>query len=403
MRLRFATRLSIRVAPAVGAVIAFAVVAVIGVAIGVAWLAWIGLAGAVAAAALLAFSLLLFAERRRHRVAEGELVAHASFLESLVESMGTIAQTSEAVEILEQTRREAERIFRARAQILPPGVQPETAPPDRSVLFPLRVHGEEIASLRLVRNRPFDRADVARATVLADFAARATENARLLAEAKVREAQRARLSDQLVTAEQDERRRLALFLHDGPVQSMAGIGLMLDAAIGSIDSQRLDDARRVLTSALGRHRETIRSLRDLSFNIEPVVLRDQGFVAAVRAFADQVGLSNQIQIDLDLEAGDSLAEKVEVGLYQIIREAVSQAIRRGPPTRISIRVELLDGEIAAEISDDGSGERRRRPFEAIEERARTLNGRMTVGAGANGGTAVRVVLPRYAAESESSH
>jgi signal transduction histidine kinase len=402
LRLRFATRLSIRVAPAVGAVIAFAVVAVIGVAIGVAWLAWIGLAGAVAAAALLAFSLLLFAERRRHRVAEGELVAHASFLESLVESMGTIAQTSEAVEILEQTRREAERIFRARAQILPPGVQPETAPPDRSVLFPLRVHGEEIASLRLVRNRPFDRADVARATVLADFAARATENARLLAEAKVREAQRARLSDQLVTAEQDERRRLALFLHDGPVQSMAGIGLMLDAAIGSIDSQRLDDARRVLTSALGRHRETIRSLRDLSFNIEPVVLRDQGFVAAVRAFADQVGLSNQIQIDLDLEAGDSLAEKVEVGLYQIIREAVSQAIRRGPPTRISIRVELLDGEIAAEISDDGSGERRRRPFEAIEERARTLNGRMTVGAGANGGTAVRVVLPRYAAESESS-
>ena len=402
MRLRFATRLSIRVAPAVGAVIAFAVVAVIGVAIGVAWLAWIGLAGAVAAAALLAFSLLLFAERRRHRVAEGELVAHASFLESLVESMGTIAQTSEAVEILEQTRREAERIFRARAQILPPGVQPETAPPDRSVLFPLRVHGEEIASLRLVRNRPFVRADVARATVLADFAARAPEYARLLAEAKVREAQRARLSDQLVTAEQDERRRLALFLHDGPVQSMAGIGLMLDAAIGSIDSQRLDDARRVLTSALGRHRETIRSLRDLSFNIEPVVLRDQGFVAAVRAFADQVGLSNQIQIDLDLEAGDSLAEKVEVGLYQIIREAVSQAIRRGPPTRISIRVELLDGEIAAEISDDGSGERRRRPFEAIEERARTLNGRMTVGAGANGGTAVRVVLPRYAAESESS-
>ena len=48
--MRFATRLSIRVAPAVGAVIAFAVVAVIGVAIGVAWLAWIGLAGAVARA-----------------------------------------------------------------------------------------------------------------------------------------------------------------------------------------------------------------------------------------------------------------------------------------------------------------------------------------------------------------
>jgi signal transduction histidine kinase len=373
----------------------------VGLATGRNWLAWVGFTAAVVAAAAAAFSIL-FAERRRHKAEKGELVAQATFLDSLVESMGTIAQTREASEILEQTRREAERIFRARAQMLPPGEKPQAAPAERSVLFPLRVHGEEIASLRLTRNRAFDRGDVVRATVLADFAARAAENARLLAEAKVREADRARLSEQLVTAEQDERRRLALFLHDGPVQSMSGIGLMLDAAIGSIESERLDDAQRVLAAALERHRETIRSLRDLSFNIEPVVLRDQGFAAAVRAYADQIGLSTQIQVDLDLDAAGQLAEKAQVGLYQIIREAVSQAIRRGPPTRISIRVAQLDGEVATEISDDGTGERRRRSFEAIEERALTLNGRMTVGAGANGGTAVRVVLPRYAAESERS-
>src|SRR3954468_16901537 len=389
-----------RFAPAVAAVVAGAALGAAGLASGRAWLAWIGVPGGVAAAAVAAF-LLLFAERRRHKVAEGELVAQATFLDSLVESMGTIAQTREAAEILEQTRREAERIFRARAQMLPPGEQPKTGPNERSVLFPLRVHGDQIAVLRLTRNRAFDRGDVVRATVLADFAARAAENARLLAEAKVREAERARLSDQIVTAEQDERRRLALFLHDGPVQSMSGIGLMLDAAIGSIETNRLEDARRVLASPPDRARETIRSLRELSFNVEPVVLRDQGFAPAVRAFADQVGLSNQVQIDLDLDAADTLAEKAQVGLYQIIREAVSQAIRRGPPTRISIRVEQVDGEIATEISDDGAGERRRRSFEAIEERGRTFNGRMTVGAGANGGTGVRVVLPWYEAESEN--
>src|SRR5204862_748274 len=285
----------------------------------------------------------------------------------------------EAAEILEQTRREAERIFRARAQILPAGAKPKTAPAERSVLFPLRVHGEEIALLRLTRNRPFDRGDVVRATVLADFAARAAENARLLAEAKVREADRARLSEQLVTAEQDERRRLALFLHDGPVQSMSGIGLMLDAAIGSIESQRLDDARRVLASALERHRQTIRELRNLSFNIEPVVLRDQGFAPAVQAFADQVGIANGIQFDLDLEAADSLAENARVGLYQIIREAVNQALRRGPPNRISLRVaETGDGRVETVITDDGTGERRRASYDEIEERARTLSGSVDV-------------------------
>src|SRR6266480_2285033 len=369
----------------------------VGLATGRNWVAWVGFTAAVVAAAAAAFSIL-FAERRRHNVEKGELVAQATFLDSLVESMGTIAQTREAAEILEQTRREAERIFRARAQMLPPGEKPLAAPAERSVLFPLRVRGEEIASLRLTRNRPFDRGDVVRATVLADFAARATENARLLAEAKVREAERARLSEQLITAEQDERRRLALFLHDGPVQSMSGIGLMLDAAIGSIESQRLDDARRVLASALDRHRETIRSLRDLSFNIEPVVLRDQGFAAAVRAYADQIGLSNQIQVDLDLDAAGQLAENARVGLYQIIRESVNQALRRGPPTRISIRVaEAQDGGVETVIADDGAGERRRASYDDIEEQARTLSGRVEVEAGQDGGTAVRVTLPPYAA------
>ena len=155
----------------------------------------------------------------------------------------------------------------------------------------------------------------------------------------------------------------------------------------------------MLSAALDRHRETIRSLRDLSFNIEPVVLRDQGFAPAVRAFAEQVGLTSEVQIDLDLAAADDLAEQARVGLYQIIREAVSQAVRRGPPTRIAIRIVQAPGEIAMEIVDDGTGERRRRSFEAIEERARTLNGRMTVGPGENGGTTLRVVLPLSAAGS----
>jgi signal transduction histidine kinase len=168
--------------------------------------------------------------------------------------------------------------------------------------------------------------------------------------------------------------------------------------IDSLEGNRLDEADQVLQSALQRHRDTIRSLRDLSFNIEPVVLRDQGFGPAMRTFAEQVGLSNQIQVDLDVDAAEGLAENARVGLYQIIREAVNQAIRRGPPNRISIRVsEARDGSVEAVIADDGAGERRRATFDSIEERARTLSGRLHVEAGEDGGTAVRIVLPSYAA------
>jgi len=209
-------------------------------------------------------------------------------------------------------------------------------------------------------------------------------------------AEHAQLSDQLITAEQEERRRLALFLHDGPVQSMAGIALMLDAVIAAVDGGRAEEAERILSSALEKQRDTIRSLRDLSFELEPVVLRDQGFEPAVRELADQLGLANRIQIDLDVEAAEALAEHAQVAIFQIIREALHQAIRRGPPTRVSVAVaEAAGGGIEAVIADDAPGERRRASFDAIAERARSLSGRMTVDPGPDGGTAVRIVFPPY--------
>ena len=214
-----------------------------------------------------------------------------------------------------------------------------------------------------------------------------------------KEAERARLSDQLITAEQDERRRLALFLHDVPVQAMSGIALMLDGVVDAIDHGRVEDAKEILAKAVGRQRETIRELRDLSFALEPVVLRDQGFGPAVQALADQVGVSHRVRVDLDVDAAEALAERAQIVLYQMIRESLDAAIRRGPPTRISVAIgEKNGGAVETVITDDGSGERRRRVFEALEERARTLQGRVDVDRSSDeGGTVVRITLPPYTA------
>src|SRR3989449_3849604 len=273
LRLRFAKRSSTRAGLLVLALAAAAVLAVVALAAGSHPLTLAGLALTIGLAGIVAASLIV-GERRRHEAAERELTSEARFLESLVETMGSIAG---GAEVLERTRQEAERLFEARAVLLPPGERPRQAPAENAIVIPLRAHEEEVGALRLTRQRPFDRDDVVRATVLADFAAREHENAKLLDDAGVREAERSRLSDQLITAEQDERRRLANELHDGAVQSLSGVALMLDAATGAIESGRLDEASRVLDNALTRHRDTIRSLRDLSFSLEPVVLRDQGF------------------------------------------------------------------------------------------------------------------------------
>ena len=228
------------------------------------------------------------------------------------------------------------------------------------------------------------------------------ENARLLSEARERESERSLLADQLITAEQDERRRLAVFLHDGPVQWLSGIALMLDAAQHALEDERTDEARTVVARALERHRDTIRSLRDLSFALEPVVLRDQrfGFGAAVHALAQQIGLQHQVQIDIDVAAAEDLTETAQAALYQIVREALHSAVRRGPPTRMSVKVARdASGVVEAAMTDDAPGERRRTAFEPIADRARTLNGRLDVEHDPDGGTKVRVQLPAYLART----
>jgi signal transduction histidine kinase len=202
--------------------------------------------------------------------------------------------------------------------------------------------------------------------------------------------------DRLIAAEQDERRRIALFLHDGPVQNLAGIALMLDAALHSITIGKLADAESVLATALDRQRATIRELRDLSFALEPVVLRDQGFRPALQELAEQVGTANRIRIDLDVAAAEDIGEAAQVATYTIIRELLDQAIRRGPPTTVQVSMKATaDGGLETCVADNAEPERRRRSFEAIEERVKQLHGTIEVDVD-DEGTRVVVTLPPYA-------
>jgi two-component system, NarL family, sensor kinase len=203
--------------------------------------------------------------------------------------------------------------------------------------------------------------------------------------------------DRLISAEQDERRRLALFLHDGPVQQLSGIALMLDGALHSLEGGSPEQVRSIIETALTQQRATIRALRDLSFVLEPVVLRDHGFGPALRALADQAASSHGIEVELDTEHATAIGPTASIALYAVLRELVEQSVRRGPPTRLTIRVEqTADGGLLASVVDDAEPERRRRSFESIEERVRQLHGTVEVVTG-GAGTETRVVLPGHAA------
>ena len=203
--------------------------------------------------------------------------------------------------------------------------------------------------------------------------------------------------ERLIEAEQDERRRLALFLHDGPVQQLSGIALMLDGALHSLSGERPEEAHGIIEAALTQQRATIRELRDLSFALEPVVLRDHGFAPALRAMADQAASSHGITFDVEVDDCVDMGATAGIALYTILRELVEQALRRGTPTHLRIEVSPTpDGGVVAIVADDAEPERRRRSLAEIEERVVQVYGTLEVRAGDNG-TETRVSLPAHTA------
>jgi signal transduction histidine kinase len=206
------------------------------------------------------------------------------------------------------------------------------------------------------------------------------------------------LSERLA-AERDERRRLAELLHDGPVQSLAAISQMLEAAAQAATAGDGPGTAAILGRAAEVARDANADLRELLAGIEPAALHERGFATAVRELAERVGARRAVRIEVDTDAGDALGDGAQVGLYQIVREALDQAVRRGPPTTVSVVVRpTASGGVELVVADDGSGERRQAVLDGLAERAATLNGELRVEQGAGGGTTICVVVPPSAAQ-----
>jgi signal transduction histidine kinase len=183
------------------------------------------------------------------------------------------------------------------------------------------------------------------------------------------------------------------------VQSLSGVALMLDAALSFLSRGESEQANEVLDRALRRTRTTIGELRDLSFNLEPVVLRDHGIGSALLALADDRAAAYGIEIEVDATAAEALGERSQAALYEMVREALEGSIRRGPPTVFRVRVRAAGDDLEVELVDDAPGERRRRSVEVLQERARTLGAVLHVEPG-DTGTTMRLVLPGQAHGSQ---
>tara|TARA_B100000686_G_scaffold267585_1_gene282806 strand:- start:112 stop:780 length:669 start_codon:yes stop_codon:yes gene_type:complete len=203
------------------------------------------------------------------------------------------------------------------------------------------------------------------------------------------------LAERLITAEQDERRRLSLLLHDGPLQELSGITLMHDAALTALNEGRYEEAADIMTAALKHERKTIQSIRDLSLAIEPVLLRDYGFKEALESLVNQLERDGAVSIKSDIDAGNLFPEKMQAVLYQTVREALGHSAQRDSRS-IHITINRKrDMSFLLKICDNGYRERRRDRAASIEERARMLQASVTLES-TDSGTTVMILIPETA-------
>lgn len=205
-----------------------------------------------------------------------------------------------------------------------------------------------------------------------------------------------RLLAERLRAEREERRRLAELIHDGPVQLVAAIAQMLDAAHHALAAGDVASGTPIVERALAVAREASVDLREIVSGIEPDALRELGLAAAIGELAERHAVRRGVEFELDVAAGDELGDGAQSGLYQIVRDALDQAVRRGPPAKVTVSITHAAGGIELRIADDGGQERREAVLDALAGRAAELNGTFSSETAVDG-TWIAVRLPPSAA------
>jgi signal transduction histidine kinase len=206
-----------------------------------------------------------------------------------------------------------------------------------------------------------------------------------------------RSRERLVTAREEERRRLRRDLHDGVGPQLAALTLKIETARNRLAHD--PDADVLLSDLAKRARDAVADVRRAVHALRPPTLDELGLVPALRETAAQYeadGLSVSVESPEEISA---LPAAVEVAAYRIAQEAMTNAVRHAGASRCQVRFDLDEGAglLRLEISDDGRGIGEDRGvgvgLSSMRERAEELGGTCVVEPVPGGGTRVRAELP----------
>jgi two-component system NarL family sensor kinase len=214
--------------------------------------------------------------------------------------------------------------------------------------------------------------------------------------------QREGLLANAVTSSRRERRRVACYLHDGPVQELAGLAFALAPVADDADSRGAGADAAVVRRVIHRLRATVRDLRALLVDLHPPTLATAGLEAAIRDLVSPLA-ARGTKVKLRFDGHDRLDPDTQALVYRVAQEAVRNVIAYADATAVSLEVDIADSTARLLVADDGRGfgpevrDRRRAEghlgLSLVEELARQAGGSLAVESSEGGGTRVRLEVP----------
>jgi signal transduction histidine kinase len=199
----------------------------------------------------------------------------------------------------------------------------------------------------------------------------------------------------LITAREEERRRLRRDLHDGLGPVLTAVGLNIDAARAQLGpapataDDLLERAREATTQAID-------DLRRVVYGLRPPALDDLGLLGALRAQIDRLAPTSDLRVHLDVGDVPSLPAAVEVAVYRTAVEGLHNAVRHGGARHCEVRLHKVGRDLVLEVCDDGTSAGPWVPgvgLTAMRERAEDLGGTFTGGPRVPGGGSITSRFP----------
>jgi signal transduction histidine kinase len=274
-------------------------------------------------------------------------------------------------------------------------------PVEEPLRLPLVYGGETVGRLVLGRRHGEEDFSSADRRLLDDLARQigvAVHAARLTEEAVRLSADLQKSRERLVSAREEERRRLRRDLHDGLGPQLASLTMKAEAARDLLESAP-DRSDALLLDITAQTQEAVMDVRRLVYGLRPPALDDLGLLGSLKAQATNGGHNG---LRVAVEAPDELPvlpAAVEVAAYRIVQEAVINAARHARARHCTARItpDEQAGVLRLEVTDDGRGipEGRRAGvgLSSMRERAGELGGSCNIETLPSGGTSVRAILP----------